>query len=88
MSLPSRHLDAARLGLAVGALLILATLTLCWHYGVEVDGGTVFAAVGAFLSSYLLAVGGSAYARHNGAREPSGGVTQEAPTRPQEAPEP
>jgi len=80
MTLPSRHIDAAKLGLAVGSLLWLALVSL--DAPVE-----VYAPVGAFLGAYLLAVGGSAYARHNGAREPSGGLTTR-PTLPQEAPEP
>lgn len=66
MSAPrtSRHLDAARLGLAVGALLWLALVSL--HAPVE-----VYAPAGAFLAAYLMAVGGSAAARHYGAAEPS-----------------
>ena len=70
--IPSRHLDAARLGLAVGSLLWLALVSL--HAPVE-----VYAPAGAFLGAYLVAVGGSAAARHYGAREPSGGAPLPAP---------
>ena len=64
MTAPSRHLAAARLGLLVGSLLLLGLVLL----GAPVE---VYPAAGGFLGAYLLAVGGSAAARHAGAREPS-----------------
>jgi hypothetical protein len=64
MTAPSRHLSAAKLGLVVGAVLLLGLVLL----GAPVE---VYPAAGGFLGAYLLAVGGSAAARHAGAREPS-----------------
>jgi len=76
--IPSRHLDAGLLGLTLmGVLMALA-----------LDRGQVEALqwIALGFAPYFGAVGGSAYARHNGAREPSGGVTQEAPTRESQEP--
>jgi uncharacterized membrane protein HdeD (DUF308 family) len=66
MTAPSRHLAAARLGLLVGSLLLLGLVLL----GAPVE---VYSTTGTFLGAYMLAVGGSAAARHAGAREPSSG---------------
>jgi hypothetical protein len=82
MRTPSRHLDAARLGLAVGALLLLACLTLAWHY--RLDVGDVITGYSVLVGGYLGAVGGSSLRESVGRL---GGRT-EAPTRPQDAPEP
>lgn len=68
--LPSRHLDAALLGATLmGILMALA-----------MDRGRVEALqwIGIGFAPFFAAIGGSAWARHNGAQEPSGG---RVPTR-------
>ena len=64
--IPSRHVTAVLwLGLLMGTVMSYA---LALHHPDAVAG------IGIGFGAAFAALGGSAYARHNGAKEPSGGV--------------
>ena len=64
--LPSRHVSAVLwLGWLMAAVMVAA---LAWGHPDAVAG------IGVGFGAAFLALGGSAVARHNGAREPSGGA--------------
>lgn len=73
MSLPSRHLEAAKWGATLIASLITMLALVDLSVLDQQIPEWVYAALGGIGTSYLLAVGGSAAARHYGAQEPSGG---------------